>query len=88
MTIQITREIEHLVRLVASKTGQTPDEIIKEAVEARALAAGVSVARPRRTAMEIEQRLKQIAERVAALPILDDRSADDIIGYNASGLPE
>ena len=88
MTIQITHEIEQLARLVASKTGQTRDDIIKEAVEARALAAGVSVARPRRTAMEIEQRLKQVAERVAALPILDDRSADDIIGYNASGVPE
>jgi antitoxin VapB len=88
MTIQITREIEQLARLVASKTGQTPDDIIKEAVEARALAAGVSIGKPRRTAQDIEQRLKRIAERVAALPILDDRSPDDIIGYNAFGVPE
>ena len=55
MTIQITREIEQLARLVANKTGQTPDDIIKEAVEARALAAGVSIAKPRKTAGEIER---------------------------------
>ncbi len=88
MTIHITREIEQLARLVASKTGQTPDDIIKEAVEARALAAGVSITKARKTAADIELRLKQIAERVAALPILDDRSADDIIGYDANGVPE
>jgi hypothetical protein len=63
MPLRLSNEIEELVRLVASKTGQTPDDIINEAVKARALAVGVVVARPRRTAEDIEQRLKLIAER-------------------------
>jgi hypothetical protein len=29
--------------------------------------------------------IKEISERVTRLPILDDRSADEIIGYNEHG---
>jgi len=31
--------------------------------------------------------LEEIAEHCASLPVLDDRSADEILGYDASGLP-
>ena len=34
MTLQIPQEAERLVRLVASKTGKTPDAVLKEAIEA------------------------------------------------------
>jgi antitoxin VapB len=88
MTLQVPLEIEQLTRLVAIKTGKAPSDILKEAVEARAEAAGILAKPCRRTPEEIEQRLKEIAERVAALPILDDRSPDDIIGYNEAGVPE
>ena len=87
MTLQIPLEVEQLARLVAIKTGKTPGDILKEAVEARAEAAGIA-ARPRSSPEEIEARIKEIAERVAALPILDDRSPDEIIGYNEIGVPE
>ena len=33
---------------------------------------------------EISQ-MKEFANRIAALPILDDRSDDEILGYNAEG---
>ncbi len=88
MSLQVPLEIEQLARLVAIKTGKTPGDILKEAVEARAEAAGIGVTRRRRSPEEIEKRLKEIAERVAALPILDGRSPDDIIGYNETGVPE
>jgi antitoxin VapB len=88
MTLHIPTEVEQLARLVAIKTGKTPDDIVKEAIEARALAAGVSVTRPRRSSEEIERRIKEIAERVAALPILDHRSDDEIIGYDEFGVPK
>ncbi len=79
MTLQIPLEAGQLARLAGIKTGKTPDVILKEAVEARAEAAGIA-ARPHRSPKEIEARIKEIAERVAALPILDDRSPDEIIG--------
>lgn len=88
MSLQVPLEIEQLARLVAIKTGKTPSDIIKEAVEARAEAAGIPATSRRRSPEEIEQRLKEIAERVAALPVLDDRGPDEIIGYNETGVPE
>lgn len=85
MTLQIPQEAEQLVRLVASKTGKTPDDILKEAIEARAEAAGIAP-KPRRKFDEAK--VRAIIERVSALPILDNRSDDEIIGYNEIGVPE
>lgn len=31
--------------------------------------------------------MRRIAARVAQLPVLDDRSPEEILGYDASGLP-
>jgi antitoxin VapB len=81
-------EIEQLARLVAIKTGKAPSDILKEAIEARAKAAGIASWPQRRSPEAIEQRLKEIAERVAALPLLDGRSPGEIIGYNETGAPE
>jgi len=57
-------------------------------VEACAEAAGIPAKPRRRTPEEIERRLKVIAERVAALPVLDDRSPGEIIGYKEDAVPE
>lgn len=35
----------------------------------------------------IAERLKQISHACASLPILDDRSPEEILGYNDIGLP-
>jgi antitoxin VapB len=86
MTLHIPADIEQLARLVASKIGTTPDAIIKEAVEARAAAEGVTLSRQRRSPEEIERSVMEIAKRVAALPILDTRSDDEILGYNEHGI--
>lgn len=88
MTLHIPPDVEQLARYVAIKTGQTPEAVVKEAIEARALAAGVTVTSPRRSPAEIERRIKEISERVSALPILDDRSNDEIIGYDEFGIPK
>jgi antitoxin VapB len=85
MTLQIPNEVEQLARLVAIKTGKTPETIVQEAVEARAEAAGVAVGRRRPFD---EFRVQAIIDRVAALPILDTRSDDEILGYNEYGIPE
>lgn len=42
---------------------------------------------PQRTRAIAEQ-LKEISRRVDALPIVDDRPADEILGYDEHGLPQ
>jgi hypothetical protein len=36
----------------------------------------------------IFQKIMEISDRSSQLPVLDDRTADEILGYNAAGLPE
>lgn len=84
MAMQLPFETEQLARLVASKTGKSPDDIVREAVEERARAAGIA---PLRRPFD-EARVRAIIERVAARPIRDPRSADEILGYNDIGVPE
>jgi antitoxin VapB len=86
MTMTIPTEVEQLARLVAVKTGKTPDAILREAVEARARAAGVAPP-PIQRAFD-DARVKAIIARVSGLPLLDERSADDIIGYDEFGVPQ
>ena len=86
MTMTIPTEIEQLARLFAVKTGKSPDDILKEAVEARARAAGIAPPPTHRTFDDA--RVQAIIARVAALPVLDDRTPDEIIGYDEDGLPK
>ena len=86
--IAIPQETETLARLVADKTGKTPEDVVREAVEARARALGLTgtdAALADREAMI--QAANAIARRSAVRPILDMRSEDDILGYDAHGIP-
>ena len=33
------------------------------------------------------QKIREISEHYASLPVLDDRTPDEILGYDANGLP-
>ena len=88
MTMQIPTEVEQLARLVAIKTGKTPEAIVKEAVEARAAEIGVVPFERKRNPEEIKSIIDAITARVAALPVLDTRTDDEILGYNEFGVPE
>lgn len=85
--MQLPQEVERLARLVAIRTGKSPEVIIREAIENRAREAGVPVPGRRRGGFH-EQRVRAIIARVSALPVLDDRHPDDIVGYNEHGVPE
>ena len=87
MTMHIPTEVEHLARLVATKTGKTPETVVKEAVEARAAEAGIAPPRRKRSPEDIKASIDAITARVAALPVLDTRSDDEILGYNEHGVP-
>jgi antitoxin VapB len=42
---------------------------------------------PPRDPGQIEEALRAIGERCSKLPVLDDRSPDEILGYGEDGLP-
>jgi antitoxin VapB len=77
-------ETDRLARELAALTGETMTSAIRVALEQR-----LHQERGRRRA-EVDRRRKAIdaiIERCASLPILDDRSEDEILGYDENGLP-
>jgi antitoxin VapB len=77
-------ETERLVEELARKTGHKPDEAIAELIREK-LAA--SSAEAPFDPPDIWERVKKIQDRVAAMPDVDTRSADEIIGYDEYGVP-
>ena len=75
-------EADRLARMLAEATGETITEAVKGALRDR-LARTRNQRRGRRLADELDE----IAERCAALPVLDPRSPDEILGYDETGLP-
>lgn len=85
----ITLEIEDAVMQVAHVTGQTPAQVLEEAVR-RQVQATVPVQQPVETSEEREARMKRIYEivrRLQAHAWNKDMSADEALGYDEFGLP-
>ncbi len=74
-------EADRLAREVAARTGETLTGAIVVALRER-LVRLKARRRPRRLGEE----LREIGRRCAALPTLDDRSADEILGYDEHGV--
>jgi antitoxin VapB len=75
-------EADRLARDVAARTGETLTRAIVVALRERlARLRG----RPRRRPLRDE--LREISRRCASLPTLDDRPADDVMGYDERGMP-
>lgn len=75
-------EADRLARELAERTGETLTGAIVTALRERLARVR---ARPRRRRLRDE--LREIGARCSALPSLDDRSEDDILGYDDRGLP-
>ena len=83
MPLSIKRgETERLARLVAKKTGETLTAAIEQALRERL----ERLQRKQRAPVLVEE-LHEIARRVKALPVVDDRTPDEILGYDENGLP-
>ena len=84
----IPNETEALARLLAVRTGKTPEDVIREAVAASARALGVPGVEVEiaDSALMIEA-ANVIARRCASRPILDTRSEDEILDYDEYGIP-
>jgi antitoxin VapB len=75
-------EADRLARELARTTGEGLTEAVIKALRER-LARHKRRPRGRRLSDE----LRAIGERVAALPVLDDRTDDEILDYDERGVP-
>jgi antitoxin VapB len=75
-------EAEELAARLAKLTGETKTEAVTKALRERV----ARVRRERRQGALVAE-LTAIAKECARLPVLDARSADEILGYDENGLP-
>lgn len=75
-------EADRLARRLARETGETITRAVTTALEER-----LARLRRRHPGRRLADELDEIAERCARLPVVDDREADDILGYGENGLP-
>ena len=77
-----TPEAERLAAELARQTGESKTEAVTKALRDRLMRV-----RRERTKRRLADELEEIAEHCASLPVLDGRSADEILGYDEMGLP-
>jgi antitoxin VapB len=73
---------EKFVREPAAITGESVMAAVRRAAEER-----LQRVRLQRAGRSLAAEMREIGRRCAALPDLDARTADEILGYNVHGLP-
>lgn len=76
------RTTEELAATLAKLTGETKTQAVTKALHDR-----LERIRRRNTGRSLAGELDKIARHCASLPVLDDRAAEDIPGYDERGLP-
>ena len=76
-------EADRLARLLAQQLNETITEVVIEALREKLLRT-----QGKRAPINVKDSILQIGSRCAALPDIDNRSPDDIIGYDSTGLPK
>ena len=76
-------ETDLLARQVANLTGETLTEAVRTSLAERLRRERLK----RGKAPSLEVAFDALVKSVAALPVRDHRSADEIIGYDENGLP-
>ena len=75
-------EAEKLAREISKETGESLTAAITNALRDR-----LQRLRGRRHVKSLAQEVEDILHRVDSMPTLDDRPEDEILGYDAQGLP-
>ncbi len=75
-------EADRMAREIAKRTGESLTEAVVNSLRER-----LQRERRKRLKGRLAEELRRIGERCAALPVLDARSPDEILGYDKSGLP-
>ena len=84
MPLNIKDERAHaLARRLAAATGESMTEAVRVALEERLK----RVEAGRRGRRPLAERLNEIADHCASLPVRRDRPFDEILGYDERGLP-
>jgi antitoxin VapB len=78
-----SEEVDRLAHEIAAYTGESVPDAIRNALRER---LDRQKARGKR-ASSLRPQLQEIRKRCAALPRLDQRTADEILGYDSVGLP-
>lgn len=73
-------EAHRLARELAEVTGQSMAQAVTQALRD-------AMAKEKRRPEPLLAQLEAIADHCAALPVLDDRPAEDILGYDERGMP-
>jgi antitoxin VapB len=73
---------DDLARQLAKETGETITEATVKALEERLLRV-----RGRRADQGLAERIMEIGRHCASLPVLDDRTPDEILDYDEIGVP-
>ena len=76
------RNTEALAETLARLTGETKTQAVTRALQDR-----LDRVRRQRSGRSLAQELDDIALHCASLPVLDDRSDEEILGYDDRGLP-
>jgi len=84
--LPVDAETDRLARRLAEATGKPLPTVVREAIAAEAARIGVAI-HSRQAPSELLARMIEITNGFADLPVLDRRSADEIIGYDESGVP-
>lgn len=75
-------DADRLARELAAKTGESLTDAVLNAIRER-----LRREETRRKAPSLRRELAKIRARCAALPVLDSRTAGEIVGYDQHGLP-
>jgi antitoxin VapB len=75
-------EADRLARALADQTGESLTEAVVVALRER-----LRREQAKSKATGIVDELRAIRRRLATYPVLDDRSPDEILGYDENGLP-
>ena len=75
-------EADRLARALAAKTGESLTEAVLNALKER-----LQREKGRSTGPDLIEEMDEIRKRCAQLPVLDDRSPEDIVGYDERGIP-
>jgi antitoxin VapB len=75
-------DADRLARKLAAQTGESLTDAVLNALRER-----LRREEARRKAPSLRRELAKIRARCSALPVLDRRTADEIVGYDEHGLP-
>ena len=75
-------DVYQMARKLADRTGQSMTEVVRQA-----LRENLARSERRNLSPHLMEKLLEISDHCAALPVLDNRTEDEILGYDEYGIP-